>query len=293
MDYSIKNDYLTLTVSTFGAEPVSIVNKDGEEMLWAAEPSVWNRHAPILFPYTGKLSDGYFEYEGKQYKGGQHGFARDMEHRFVEETKDSLVFELSASEETRKRYPFDFTLRSTFKLAGKTVHHTLTVINNGESAMPFGIGYHPAFKLPFDDKHDTTDYEFCFDTMESPLCIDTNPNGLISGNCFYLASNVEKIDITDDLFDNGSYAMANLSSKTLSVVEKDSGKKITCNIEDFPYTLIWSSVNSPKLKFVCIEPWHSLPGIDGGSTKLLEKPSTKILNQGEEFVTTLSMKFER
>ena len=59
MQYSIENDILRLTVDSHGAEPVSVIHKPtGAELLWQADPAVWNRHAPILFPYTGKLTGG-------------------------------------------------------------------------------------------------------------------------------------------------------------------------------------------------------------------------------------------
>ena len=55
MQATIHNEYLTLTVDTHGAEAVSLKNAAGEELLWQADPAVWKRHAPILFPWTGKL----------------------------------------------------------------------------------------------------------------------------------------------------------------------------------------------------------------------------------------------
>ena len=35
---------------------------------------------------------------------------------------------------------------------GQAVHHTLTVTNPADAAeeLQFGIGYHPAFRIPFD-----------------------------------------------------------------------------------------------------------------------------------------------
>ena len=83
MQATIHNEFLTLTVDTHGAEAVSLKNAAGEEMLWQADPSIWARHAPILFPWTGKLTGGALVHEGKTYKGGQHGFARDLEHTLV------------------------------------------------------------------------------------------------------------------------------------------------------------------------------------------------------------------
>ena len=59
MQYTIENEYLRLTADTHGAEAVSVISKaDGAEMLWCGDPAVWGRHAPILFPYTGKLTGG-------------------------------------------------------------------------------------------------------------------------------------------------------------------------------------------------------------------------------------------
>ena len=73
MQATIQNEFLSLTVDTHGAEAVSLKNAAGEELLWQADPAVWKRHAPILFPWTGKLKDGSFTHGGKTYKGGQHG----------------------------------------------------------------------------------------------------------------------------------------------------------------------------------------------------------------------------
>mgnify|MGYP000217160521 CR=1 FL=1 len=58
MQATIHNEFLTLTVDTHGAEAVSLKNAAGEELLWQAGPAVWKRHAPILFPWTGKLPGG-------------------------------------------------------------------------------------------------------------------------------------------------------------------------------------------------------------------------------------------
>jgi len=46
-------------------------------------------------------------------------------------------------------------------------------------------------------------------------------------------------------------------------------------------------------KFVCIEPWHSLPSPENGSIKWEEKPAAAILNPGEAWSCTLSTSFVR
>ena len=115
MRYTIENEFIRLTVDSLGAEMVSAVDlATGSEMIWCADPTVWNRHAPILFPYAGKLTGGHFKAEdGKIYAGGQHGFARDMEHALLNQTARELTFELRSSDETRAIWPYDFALRTT------------------------------------------------------------------------------------------------------------------------------------------------------------------------------------
>lgn len=85
--------------------------------------------------------------------------------------------------------------------------------------------------------------------------------------------------------------MVNLRSSTLGLYEKDTGRGVVCDISEFPYTLIWSKPGMPK--FVCIEPWHSLPSPENGSTKWEEKPAAAILNPGEAWSCILSTSFVR
>lgn len=293
MRYSIENESIRLTVDTHGAEAVSVINKNsGAEMLWCGDPAVWGRHAPILFPYTGKLTGGKMIAKGMEYTGGQHGFARDVEHQLVSQSDDTLVLELHANADTLPKWPYAFVLRSTFRIEETTVHHTLTVENPVEEQLRFGIGYHPAFAVPFDDKHETEDYEFRFEELESPLCVSALPNGLLNGQSYYLARNTRRIPLTDDLFENDSFCMVNLHSKSLAIVEKDTGRRVSCDIEGYPYTLIWSAKAKP-VRFVCIEPWHSLPGEEEGPLEWEQRPCAASLRQGESWSTTLSTTFDR
>ena len=58
MQAVLRNEFFTLTVDTHGAEAVSLKNAAGEEVLWQADPEVWPRHAPILFPCQAGLCPG-------------------------------------------------------------------------------------------------------------------------------------------------------------------------------------------------------------------------------------------
>ena len=106
MEYIIENEYLKVTVTTWGAQVKSVIRKcDGVEHIWQADKSVWGYHAPILFPHAGKVVDGIIEAKGGVYESGQHGFARASEHQFVEQSADTIVLELCANEETLAKFP--------------------------------------------------------------------------------------------------------------------------------------------------------------------------------------------
>ncbi len=292
MLYTIENEYLKVTVTTKGAQIASVIRKlDGVEHIWQADPAVWGWHGPILFPHCGKVVDGVIEVDGKEYPSGQHGFARNMEHSLTYRTDDHMYFTLEDSEETRKHWPFAFRLVSDFRLEGSRLHHTLRVRNPINQTLRFGIGYHPGFAIPFDDKHTFSDYVLKFDSPQSPACLGCLPLGLVHGNTYSLGANMTEIPIDESLFANDSHCMAGLTARTLGIYEKDTGRAVVCDIADFPYTLIWSKPGEPR--FVCIEPWHSLPSWENGSKKWEEKPAAAVLRPGELWETTLTMDFVR
>ena len=293
MEFIIENAYLKVTVTDWGAQVKSVVRKcDGVEHMWQADPAVWGYHAPILFPYCGKLKDGRFEAKGRVYESpNQHGFGRTSTHTLVEQTGEKIVLGLTESAETLAVFPWKFRLLSIFTLENDTLHHTLQVENRDFEAFSFGIGYHPGFAIPFDDQHTFADYELRFSEMESPLCLSTAPKGLISGQAYSLGSNMDTIPVTAGMFDNDSHCMVNLRSKSLGLYEKGTGRGVVCSIENFPYCLIWSKPGVPQ--FICIEPWNSLPSYEFGGIAWSEKPAAARIAPGESWRTTLSTAFVR
>lgn len=292
MRYTIENDVLRATVDATGAQLCSAIRKDdGVEHIWGGDPSVWGFHAPILFPHCGALPDDSFFARGRIYRSSRHGFARDMEHSLIDHGERSISFALESSDATRERFPYDFRLVSTFSLENETLIHRSSVKNTDSEKMPFGIGYHPAFKIPFDDEHEARDYTLRFSDLESPICLKMSPRGLISGEIYQLASNVREIAVDDQLFDDESRCMINLRSRTLGLYEKKSTRAVVCDISDFPYTLIWSKPGAPK--FICIEPWHSLPSAEGAPIAWDDKPAAAIIEPGEVWTCELRTSFLR
>ena len=293
MEFCIENAYLKVTVTDWGAQLKSVLRKcDGVEHIWRADPAVWGYHAPVMFPYCGRLKDDRFEVGGKVYENcPKHGFARKMTHRLVEHTEDKIVMELTETPQTLASFPWKFRLLSTFRVENDTLHHTFTVENTDCVPFSFGIGFHPAFALPFDDQHTYADYELRFSNLESPLCLNTAPLNLVDGKIYSLGSNIRTIPVTETLFDEDCHCMVNLTSKTLGLYEKDSGRAVVCDIESFPYCLIWSKPGVPQ--YVCIEPWNSLPSYEAGGYDWEQKPAAARIAPGESWHTTMRTSFVR
>ena len=293
MDIIIENENLRAAVSTHGAELVSVVNKaTGEEMLWTADPAVWDRHAPLLFPYCGKLKDGRFSHRGTVYEGGQHGFARDMEHTVEAKAPASVTLALEANALTMARFPFAFKLATRYTLRGDVVVCEVRVYNDGDEEMPFGLGFHPGFICPFDAQHKTEDYVLRFSEPETPEVIETGEgDGLVTGRRSVYFRGESEIALTDHLFDHDSICFSGLRSGCVSIVEKDTGRAVHVDIAGFPYVLIWSKKG--PVRFVCIEPWLSLPDARDASGEWADKPAAAALAPGETFKTALRMRFAR
>ena len=62
--YQLKNEELTLTVISAGAEMKSLKdNKTEQEYLWQADPKFWGRTSPVLFPIVGNYVQKQSVYE--------------------------------------------------------------------------------------------------------------------------------------------------------------------------------------------------------------------------------------
>ena len=61
---------------------------------------------------------------------------------------------------------------------------------------------------------------------------------------------------------------------------------------ELAYSLIWWAPAKP-VRFVCIEPWQSLPGAENDPQDWNQRAAAACLAPGEAWSTTLSTTFER
>lgn len=283
----LENDKLKASISEHGAELTSVLNKSTEkECLWQADPKMWARHAPVLFPFVGKVYGGKYRYHGEKWNMGQHGFARDMDFTTVCSDTSTATYELTDSPETRAKYPFAFTLKITYKLVDNTLRILWTVENPGDTSMYFSIGGHPAFPakpgyfVTFDGQKELQYYLLdpesgCVDA-EHPRALNL-PDG-------YLEMTPELFDHDALIFDNAQIARA-----TLCYADKSPFVTISC--EKFPSFGLWSPTGA-GVPFVCLEPWMGRADNVGFEGELSERYEEQILPPGGRFTAEYSLSFE-
>ena len=166
----IKNENESAAIDTLGAELVSFMGDDGFEHIWQGDKTYWGGHAPVLFPIVGALRDNRTCINGEWYEMKRHGVARHEEFTVTEQGEDYVTLQLTANEETKKQYPFDFVLTVSYYLTGSSITTKFTVKNADTKPMPFCIGGHPGFNIPIQSDEVFEDYDIVFEEKEEQKC---------------------------------------------------------------------------------------------------------------------------
>lgn len=285
---TIENDYLQVKIREHGAELWELWNKETkEQLIWDGRPEVWNRHAPVLFPFVGKCSGNQYSYDGRSYTMGQHGFARDMEFSVIDQGEDYVVHELCSSEETKKSYPFDFSFRVTHRLEQNCLLVSWEVENKDSHEMLFKIGGHPGFLLP--EMENGQEYSLYFPGKGRLLhkLIDL-PTGLCMADKTYELSLKDGcLSIGKHLFDQDALVFDDEQIAEVSILRPDSSKYLTFLCDGFPNMGIWAKPGAP---FVCLEPWEGRCDNLGCTQELEKKPGLNHLQPGEVYKKSYEIK---
>ncbi len=120
---------------------------------------------PVLFPFPNRIRDGHFSWQGRDYElprndpaqqNAIHGFACRVPWRVVDRGADGEAawvtgeFRCSLDDPASgPLWPADHQIRLTIRL-GRNVLRLEAVVSNPDTVpLPFGLGYHPYFRLPF------------------------------------------------------------------------------------------------------------------------------------------------
>jgi len=288
LTHVLENDLLRVEVSDEGAELVRVYDKKREkEALWTADPKFWGRHAPVLFPFVGKVNGGFYTFEGQKYPMGQHGFARDRVFTCTAESESFVTHRLEADEEGRKVYPFEFVLEITHKLEGNCVTVEWKVENPGEKTMYFSIGGHPGFCVTKQEGS-----RLVFDGQESleRMAIDLEASAVDTDHPETIRLQDGTYTVDAHTFDKDALIFDNSQVKKVSLVDADGDCIVTMRCPDALSVGIWAPEGG-EAPFICLEPWIGRCDNKGFAGELKDKFDEQSLEAGQSFLSAYEMVF--
>ena len=278
MNYTISDGKCTLTVSSRGAELISA--KFGDfELIWQDKDLLWPKHSPVLFPICGRLKNQRYTLSGKEYEMPVHGFVTASEFSLAEKSDTKLTLKLRENEETKSFFPFDFDFVAEYELSGGKIYFRVTITNKSEKTMPYMFGWHPAFNFP-DSVNLLEELTFDFHgrgaLLSHPIAKITEISGYSEDfpleNGKYIQNSKELYEIDTAVFSE--------TGNAVSLYNEDESFRLNMAWTDnVPYLCIWKKALD-EAKFVCIEPWSSIPR-DGEKTENFDERNMRRLTAGE------------
>lgn len=255
MTVEIKSESIKVQCLLEGAMLHSLV-KDGVEYLWQGDKKYWAGQAPVCFPITGVLRDSKAVAFGKPCEMKRHGVARINPFEINEQGANFVSFIQHSSEETKKAFPFDYSLEIRYTVLKNSVTTRYTVKNTGEDRLPFVIGGHPAFNCPLESGEKFEDYSVEFSGAVNQKCLRPDvETGLVDISKRYdVLDAPNKINLNHSLFDLDAMVFDNIKPK--SAVLCAGGRGVKIDYQDFDNLLVWSSSNGGN--FVALEPWTGI-----------------------------------
>jgi galactose mutarotase-like enzyme len=159
--------------------------------------------------------------------------------------------ELTDNEATLSHYPFEFSLRLTYRLAGGQLFWEQRVVNRSPEPLPFSTGFHPYFAVPLTPRGLRSE---CF--AEIPDCRRLTMHGRgeqftakpFPGQNWSVAE-----DVSMTLF------LTDLKRRELILADPLSELEVVLNWQEAPtfrFVAIWSK--STEAPFYCLEPWTAV-----------------------------------
>ncbi len=286
----LKNDVLSVRVSSEGAELQSVV-RDGVERMWSGDPAVWGRRAPLLFPLIGRLRDGWYANGGERVDAPMHGFCRDRPFVAEQVSSTQARFATAADEGTRAVYPFDFRLRVDFSLEGATIVKTHTVENAGDVPMPFELGGHEAYATRLLPGERMADCFVRFEGVDAIEMFGMDEAGILTLPKIEVPLEDGRLTKTPEQLGIDTVVLENVPGSAVALASGANGYEVTVEFPDFPYLGIWTKAGQADARYLCLEPWSALPDAHFSPRELAERPGVRVLAPGERATLTYRMTF--
>ena len=200
----------------------------------------------------------------------QHGFARRKPWKLESSSPSGAAISLSADDETRAVYPWEFRYDLSFRLERGALRWEQRIENRSASPMPFSAGFHPYFRLPL---HPGSQRGDC--VVRCPAGVRYTPADealRFEASPFAAQTWPVSADVS------GTLLLGGLARREFALVDQAAGAEVVFSWEDapqYPFCAIWS--RNTEAPFYCIAPWTALPNSFRRGTELT------VLQPGEVF----------
>lgn len=254
--YKISNHQLIVTISPLGAELQSVLDNQGGEWLWQGDPSVWDRKAPLCFPFVGRLRGQRYTHLGKLYQIPTHGFARDMPFQVLAQSPQEITFSLKSTPETLEMYAFSFLLEVTYRLEGNILHKIHRITHLGTETMLYELGGHDGFAFPFCASDQGASCSLELPQVKSVFAYQFDENAYIRPEKLEIPLDEGRLSTNAQAFGLDCYVLQDLPQREIFLLDPQGQRRVGMKFPDFPYLVLWSAEPG---RFFCLEPWTSLP----------------------------------
>lgn len=245
-----------MRISSVGAEMRSLTYR-GSELLWSGD-APWPWRAPILFPTIGRLPHDELVVHARAHHMPAHGFARHAQFKALLTAPDRCAFSLADSDQTWGNYPYAFKLRVSYRLLTAGVSLTFRVTNPGSYPLEAALGCHPGLVSPLPGGSSAGLHRIELGDLAHQPLFRASGGMLVPDSVVSVAPAV--VHLGTDLLSDGALVFCSPARGGSVLYRGDGPHALRLSWRGFEYLGLWSQCTE---RFVCIEPWSSLPCADG------------------------------
>ena len=170
--------YEAIMIPSVGANVVKLYNRDlkvdilhtpsaAEMETFKQRPQIFG--LPLLFP-PNRIEDGCYFFEGRKYQypitipnqhNYHHGIIKSqpfvVTRTYIGEDYvevEAAFFSNMINHAIYVDFPHAFECRMNYILSAKGLEHSVTFVNDSDTSMPLGVGYHTPIRVPFQEDED-------------------------------------------------------------------------------------------------------------------------------------------
>lgn len=223
---------------------------------------------PVLC-FPNRIADGKFVFNNKQYtfpvnkeeeNNHLHGFLHKRPWTIQslnssDNTAEAVLeFINTPGGDIYNMFPHEFSFRITYRLTEAGLEQNISVDNNGETPMPFGLGFHTAFNVPFGSNRNPADYR-----LQAPISKlwPRDQRNLPTGETKPLSETHQRIadgscnPVTEDI--SGFFSADDRSENIATITDIKTGTSIVYEADRaYGFWILWNFEGNSG--FVCPEP---------------------------------------